>query len=109
MEKFEPITEERLASRDNGRVQVQLQSRRDKLIWMVLHAALTVKSKGLASDTRDSCGPFIVARYLEVVRALAMQENFKFILKAAVQDLCPDEEMAQEVVDIFQTERILLP
>ncbi len=107
MTKFEPITEERLKTGDNLRVQVNLQSRRERLLWGILHAAISTKSKGLAADVRDGSAPAIIARYLDMTRDLVKQEQFKFILNSVIKELCPDEAIEQEVIDILVAERIL--
>lgn len=107
MTNFEPITEERLASGDNIRVQVQLNDRREKILYGILHAAFTAKRQGLAAETRDSAGAAIIAAYITKARELGVQEEFKFILKAVIKELVPDAALAGEVLDILRTERIL--
>jgi hypothetical protein len=106
--KWKQMGEERLVTNDNGRIQVQLHARTEKLIFNSGARYLTETfGKPANARVRDGRGPEIVRDYVAAVRQRVKSPQDKWVFEQSIRTQFPDD--SDEVLAIWRGEGILDP
>jgi hypothetical protein len=108
-DRFEPITEERLATVDAGRLQAHFRSRLRKLAFMVCMPTLRDYARMVFEDKRDAAAEACLEELLAYMKERRADPKMKFLLLSTIKTLCTESSVFADAMAFFRDKGILDP